>query len=217
MLSMSVAVAVVAMIVVPVFFVSMLLVLLMTMLFMLLVRMLFVLFMIMVVVLLMAVLVMTMLFVAMLFVVMIIVTVLVRMFLFTVPVVVGFEHCPFAEGKLARTARSEEYGDGRILCQRLDRIFEPGRKIRPDPEHQIRILKRLCLGRAQVVLVGRCTGRDDQRGVSDLTHHLGHQRMHGRDVRGNARSVRKGRAGQQSCAERQGQEVSGHLANHVIL
>ena len=84
----------------------------------------------------------------------------------------------------------------RIGCQRAQRVGQPGRQFRPDPNHQIGPLQCRRLGGAQRMGMGRRGWRQHKIRHPHPRHHLGHQGMNRRDVDRNTRHIGQGRGGQ---------------------
>lgn len=64
-------------------------------------------------------------------------------------------------------------------------IVQPGCKLPPHPDDDIRVLQGRRLGGTQAVLVGRSSGRQDQVRRTDTLHDARHERMHRSDIHGH--------------------------------
>ena len=114
-------------------------------------------------------------------------------------------------------AQRQEGDAGRILerhQRRLgreggDRVGEPRRERRADPDHEVGLLQQARLGRPQRVTVRRGAGRQDQPGLADAGHHPRRDRLHRRDVGGDPRGG-DGRGRQRRQRQGERGEVKRH-------
>ena len=132
-----------------------------------------------------------------------------------ISVIVAMIIVPFLTMGMAAEAQMRaldlDQGDGAdVGGQRLGRLFDPGRLRRADPEKQVTVGQRVRLGRAHLVTMRGAAGRQEQVGFAHALHHLGHQRMDGRDVGDDAGDLGQGEAGQ-GCAEGGGGEEGAHV------
>ena len=130
-------------------------------------------------------------------------------------VIVAMIIVPFLTMVMAAEAQMRAFdldqGDGAdVGGQRRGRLLDPGRLRRADPEEQVTVGQRVCLGRAHLVPVRGAAGRQEQVGFAHALHDLGHQRMDGRDVGDDAGGLGQGEAGQ-GCAEGDRGEEGAHV------
>ena len=114
---------------------------------------------------------------------------------FMISVIMGFERNAAAVGQQADTLyvlQGQTFGP---LRQTVHRLFKPRSQRRTDPDHQIGLGHRARLAGAHGIAVGRRAGRDDQIGAACPLHHHRHQRMHRRDVGGDAGYLCLGQTG----------------------
>ena len=110
-------------------------------------------------------------------------------------VIMGLERNTAAVGQQADAVHILQGQALCILCQTIQRPLQPSGQRRPDPDHQISLRQIAGFGGAHGIAVGRRAGRDDQIGAACPLHHHSYQRMHRRDVGGDAGYLCVGQSG----------------------
>jgi len=123
----------------------------------------------------------------------------------------------FAERQFRCPVDFKHFRHSRIFGKRRNGTTQPRCQLGADPKHQIGVLQRRGLGRAQAILMRAGAGLDNERRLAHAMHHARDERMDRRDIDGHVWRIRQSRASKQGCRERQGNEVSGHIRLHVII
>ena len=104
-----------------------------------------------------------------------------------------------------------------ITGQRLDRLGHPGRQVGPDPDHDIGLLQRCRLGRAQGMGMRIGAGGQHQLRRAQITHHHRHQRMDRCDIGGDAGHIGQGSGGDKRGARHEGGTERGAVEHDNLL
>jgi hypothetical protein len=90
--------------------------------------------------------------------------------IFIISVHMFLKKCVVAGLQLDRAGRLNQFGRIRIGGEGCNPAFKPRRQTGTDPEHQIRVLQRLCFGRAKAVFVGTGALLHDQGRRANTVH-----------------------------------------------
>ena len=130
--------------------------------------------------------------------------------------IMGGKAHTLAEIQQTHTVGLEQAQPCGIRRKRVQRIGQPRRQARPDPDHQIGPLQHRRLGGAQRVAMRRGTGRHDQIRCANPRHHLGDQGMDRCNINRHARHIgQRRRAKQQGQSGETGQLLGVHRNPHM--
>ena len=173
-------------------------------------------FVIIVVVIIMVIVVFMIIVVVIIMVIMVIV-IIVIIVVFMIIVVMGFKQGALAELQLNRAIGFKQRRQPGIRRQCFDRIRQPWRQVRTNPEYQIGTLQRGGLRRAQAVFVRARTRLHNQIRRPNALHDPRNQRVHRRNINSDPRHVCQSGSTHQCGRERERKKLCRHWSLHVIL